>query len=502
MSLKTFNLFLIALLLVILNLACAASEESSGSGSALTALLPDDTSRLEVMAVSEILGGAVPEVFTEEFEETWGNYVLGDDLLAIEDVDKLVQVLTNDGEITMMSGSRLDFTGISEWLADEEANVEKTTYRGEEMWGNDILTMVILETDGYIAMGDTEAIKALLRVKARGTGSLAQASDSAMKKAYDDAAPGWYLRTSETCEEFSETLRSCEAYSVTASQGEEDFRVQVDYRFLFRSEQRAESQALDIEDLLDDMDWDADLEEVRADDTAVEAKVTGDEEDFDFEWVIYVLKRVPHILPTAVPEPTAPTVAPPARLATRAPAATRDSAPTVAPPARLATRAPAATRDSAPTVAPPARLATRAPAATARIATPRGATLTPTPIAAGRATTEELDPCFSKITSTGTVRGRWDLDCFVDFSSSRTDLPLAQYYTFSIDRLSIVEILLHPVRANQGFYLLEGEGKRGPVVGRDDNSLMLVELTRGNYTIEVVGNSTESFTLSIALPYE
>ena len=320
-------LTLYATLLIITALAssaCAATQEStgsSGSSSALTSLLPGDTSRLEVMAVSDILGGAVPEVFTEQFEAAWENYALGDDLMTIYDVDHLVQVLTEEGEFTLISGSQLDFTGISEWLADKETNIEKTPYQGEEIWGNDVLAMVILESDGYIAMGELAPIKELLKVKARGTGSLAQDSGSALRKAYDDAGSGWYVRASESCEEFSESLRACEAYSVAAGQGEEDYLAEIDYRFLFRSEQRAESQALDIEDLFDDMDWDADIEEIGADDTVVEARITGDEEDFDFKWLIYVQRRVLAALPTAVPEATS---APSSRNATRRAAATRD----------------------------------------------------------------------------------------------------------------------------------------------------------------------------------
>ena len=79
--------------------------------------------------------------------------------------------------------------------------------------------------------------------------------------------------------------------------------VDVTYRFLFRSEPRAEDQALDIEDWLDDTGWDIDLEEVQADGTSVEAKASGDEEDFRTEWLAgYRGVRTPAPLPTAVPD--------------------------------------------------------------------------------------------------------------------------------------------------------------------------------------------------------
>ena len=125
-----------------------------------------------------------------------------------------------------------------------------------------------------------------------------------MKQAYEDARAGWYALASENCDEFSSALRSCEAYSITGGQGEEDYLVDISYRFQFRGEQRAEDQALDIEDWLDDKGWDIDLDEVKADGTSVEAKASGDEEDFRVDWLVsYSGIGTPSPLPTAVPEP-------------------------------------------------------------------------------------------------------------------------------------------------------------------------------------------------------
>ena len=232
--------------------------------------------------------------------------------------------------------------------------------------------MVVLESDGHVAYGDTEAIKELLKVKARGTGSLNQASENSLKQAFDDASAGWYVLASENCEELSSdlNLRSCVAYSISGGQGEEDYLVDITYRFRFRSEERAKMQALDIEDWLDDTGWDIDLEEVKADRVSVEARASGDEEDFRLVWLgnYYGIGR-PSPLPTAVPEPTRqPTATPPASSRqsrqptptgasafslTPTPAA--EAAPTAAP--VPPTRAPRATTgpESTPTAAPAAR---------------------------------------------------------------------------------------------------------------------------------------------------
>ena len=139
---------------------------------------------------------------------------------------------------------------------------------------------------GYLIHGHTEALKTILKIKAHGSGSLGQASGNALKQAYDDARGGWFVLASHNCDQFDSVLRACEGYSITAGQGEDDYLVDLTYRFQFRSEQRAESQALDIEDWIDDRGWNIDLEEVKADSASVEDRMSGDEEDFRLDWLV------------------------------------------------------------------------------------------------------------------------------------------------------------------------------------------------------------------------
>ena len=341
----------LALTLLFAVAACATADNPSGgeraSSGAPLSLLPDDTTRLEVLTVSAIVGGGVPEALENWFDDEWEPFALGDDILTGEDIGTLVHAVTRDGRILLMSGGQMDFAGIRDWLDDEETNIGRTSYQGQDMWGDESDTgraMVVLESDGHVAYGDTEAIKELLKVKARGTGSLNQASENSLKQAFDDARAGWYVLASENCEDFSTDLRACEAYSVSASQGEEDYLVDVTYRFLFRSEQRAESQALDIEDWLDATGWDIDLDEVKADGVSVEAKASGDEEDFRLVWLgnYYGIGR-PSPLPTAVPEEE-PTPSPEAQSTrtTTTGRATEAPTPTQAPAATTAPRSPSA----------------------------------------------------------------------------------------------------------------------------------------------------------------
>ena len=114
-------------------------------------LLPDDTTRLEALDVSAILGCGVPESFEEPFESQWEPYSLGDDIVTIDDISEMVRAYSKDGEILMLSGSQVDFAGVRDWLDSEEANIERTSYQGQDLWGGDSRAMVIF--DGYLIQG-------------------------------------------------------------------------------------------------------------------------------------------------------------------------------------------------------------------------------------------------------------------------------------------------------------------------------------------------------------
>ncbi len=465
---KSIGMIFAIFLLIIPILACTAGSGTGsssgvrGGSSAPLTLLPDNTSRLEVLDVSTISGGGVPEGFETQFESQWEPYSLGDDIVTIDDVNSLVRAVTPDGEILMLSGSQIDFAGVRDWLTSEDANIEETSYQGQELWGGDERAMVLLQDDGYLVTGDTEALKELLKVKARGTGSLNQASDNSLKQAYDNARVGWYVLASENCDEFSSDLRACEAYSITGGQGAEDYLVDVTYRFLFRSEPRAEDQALDIEDWLDDTGWDIDLEEVQADGTSVEAKASGDEEDFRTEWLAgYRGVRTPAPLPTAVPDESS---------TSNGTNTARESGQTRAAPAAKNQEIVVPWPPGEPTMAPPQ-------------------------VDGPEASWNRLDSCLVELLSTGSLVGRWDGSCY----SPRTGLQ-AHYYTFSLRHEASVTIVVSQNDAGayrtslspraEGYYgvsgqvvVLAGEGMDGEVL-REDNYHYKDVLPAGTYTIE------------------
>ena len=472
MNTKTIGPILLALLLILPILACGGGDSSSGgsSGSGATSrvggddevlkLLPKDVTRIQVAAADAITGGSVPETMTDLFEGTWKNYSLGgeDEIVTVDDVGKVVWAISPEGGIVMLGGSRIDYAAISQWLADEETNIGKTSYQGQEMWGNDSVAMVLLQSDGYLVFGDTDAVKELLKVKARGTGSLADDSENSLKKAYEDAASGWYVSASDNCDVISTDLRSCEAYSITASQGKEDYLVNITYRLTFRSEQRAESQALDLEDWIEDRNYEWDIDEVKADGVSVEARMSGDEEDFSTQWIGTDNIYTPPTLPTAVPEPESRNT----NQSGTAPTATLS-------PSASATEAPA------PTVAP-----TEAPFEEEAILKYEGI-------------------CTSSIQSEGAVRSEWIENCF----SYGSSLYYAYYYAFRINLPTTISIELTSGE-NAQLLLLQGPVGAWDVLesyasGNSGRIEFITHLPAGEYVIEVASDYLVNYELSIYL---
>ena len=471
MNAKTIGSILLALLILPI-LACAGGDSTSGgsNGSGTTSrvggddevlkLLPKETTRIQVAATDAITGGSVPESMTDLFEGTWKNYSLGgeDEIVTVDDVGKVVWAISPEGGIVMLGGSRIDFAAISQWLADEDTNIARTSYQGQEMWGNDSVAMVLLQSDGYLVFGDTDAVKELLKVKARGTGSLADDSENSLKKAYEDAASGWYVSASDDCDVISTELRSCEAYSITAGQGKEDYLVNITYRLTFRSEQRAESQALDIEDWIEDRNYEWDIEEVKADGVSVEAKMSGDEEDFSARWIGTDNIYTPPTLPTAVPEPESRNT----NRSGTAPTATWS-------PSASATEAPA------PTTAP-----TEAPFEEEALLKYEGI-------------------CTSSIQSEGAIRSEWIENCF----SYGSGLYYAYYYAFRINLPTTISIeLTSDVYAQ--LLLLQGPVGAWDVLesyasGNSGAIEFITHLPAGEYIIEVASDYLVNYKLSTYL---
>ena len=476
---KTLGLILGVFILTLSILACGGgSGGSSGAGggggptdTGFLDLLPASTTFLEVISAGQVTGGSVPDSFQSQFESLWEEYSIGDDILTVYDLESVIRANTADGAVLMMSGAEINFTEIEGWVAAGN-RFDNTAYQGQEFWGSGNRVMALLESDGYILFGNEDAVKEVLILNARdGERSLGKASENALKDAYEDVGAGWYMLASDDCDEFSTNLRACEGYAVSAKQGNEDYLVDIDFRFMFRSEQRAESQALDVEDVLDDAGWRVNIEEVEADGTTVKARVSADEEDFRIAWLTATIATMPGPLPTAIPT------------STPVPTPTRTPIPTVPP-----TVAPTATQMPTPTLGP-----TREEVATPVLATP-----TPSVRVAD---TSIGSRCYTQILSEGSITGEWSRSC-----PSLQDIGrYAHYYKFDLSRDTYVEIsLISDNQTDEYLYVWEGARGTGFLWAKNDDyavgSKIQTVLPRGTYTIEATTyayNAIDTYTLTL-----
>ena len=136
---------------------------------------------------------------------------------------------------------------------------------------------------------------------------------------------------------------TCEAARPTPSPETRDRRtIWSTWPTVSRSAARSEPnpQALDVEDLLNDRidgrGWILDIDEVETDGVSIEARMSGDEEDFTPQWLGISSISPPPSLPTATPEPESRS----STQATEAPAPMATMSPSVSATLTLAPAAP------------------------------------------------------------------------------------------------------------------------------------------------------------------
>ena len=280
--------------------ACFPDSRSSSLGSAdVFALLPDDVNTVEEFAVGDILRGQAPEIYMKQVEFMWDSSqpmgVFGD-ILTIYDVDNIIRASAGLMTKFFLVQVTSDFGSIKAGLEEDE-HWERISYRGEELWqvglqgrsGTYFRAVTLLESNGYLVYGNIDNVKEVLKVKKRGSGSSAQGSENKLMQVLDSAS-GWYIRGTEgPCRlYFGREFRSCEAFMVSAERGDDEYLVDITHRFLFRTERRAENSELKVEDLIEKRigRW-TDVEDIKVQRKLVEVTVTGDEEDFETEWLWY-----------------------------------------------------------------------------------------------------------------------------------------------------------------------------------------------------------------------
>ena len=257
--------------------ACGGDEGALSSGS--LGLVPDDSYRVNVVNVEQILRGDVPEQLEDQLEDAWEDE-LEEMGVSVDDLTTLVIAYGEDGRLVVLEGE-IDFEDVRDELDD--ADYDDDRYQGYEVWeeGRRFVEMVaLLEERGQMVIGNAEAVEDALKTLNRGSGSLLDDADSDLGRVLRRAGEGWFVYGTEGCR-FSE-IRGCLAAGTAVHRGDEDYLVEFTMAFLFRNERTAESEMEDLEDEIDDdLSRDFDIEEVRVEGEFVIVTVSVDEDDWE-----------------------------------------------------------------------------------------------------------------------------------------------------------------------------------------------------------------------------
>ena len=278
------HLPLAALLLLVASLIAAAAGQGCGSdGGALSTgslgLVPDDSYRVNVVNVEQILRGDVPKQLKDQLEDEWEDE-LEEIGISIDDLTTLVIAYGEDGLLVVLEGE-IDFEDVRDELDD--ADYDDDRYQGYEVWEEGrrfVETAALLEDRRQIVIGNTEAVEDALKTLNRGSGSLQDEADSDLGRVLSTVGEGWVVSGTEGCQ-VSE-VRGCIAAGTAVHRGDEDYVVELTTAFLFRNERTAESEMEDLEDEIDDdLSRDFDIDEVRLEGEFVFVTVSVDEDDWD-----------------------------------------------------------------------------------------------------------------------------------------------------------------------------------------------------------------------------
>ena len=270
-------------LLVASLIAAAVGQACGGDEGALSAhslrLVPDDSYRVTVVNVEEILRGEVPRQLEDQLEDDWED-AFEEIGVSIDDLTTLVIAYGEDGRLIVLEGE-IDFEDVRDELDD--ADYDDDRYQGFEVWeeGRRFVEMAaLLEERGQMVIGNAEAVEDALKILNRGSGSLLDDTDSDLGRVLRGAGEGWFVHGREGCA-YSE-IRGCLAAGTAFHRGDEDYLVELTAAFLFRNERTAESEMEDLEDEIDDdLSRDFDIEEVRLEGEFVIVTISVDEDDWD-----------------------------------------------------------------------------------------------------------------------------------------------------------------------------------------------------------------------------
>ena len=267
---------LAALLLV------AASAQACGAGGGgrselpgILELVPADVEAVWVFNLEQIardppraLGDEVADLSEYGIEDMGVLGVRADELTA------LVAAIGDEGHLLVVEGD-LDFAHITDQL--EAGGYDFDQYRGFELWEGHHEAVVLFEDRGRAVIGSAEAVKSVLRMLDRGSGSLLDDADSDLGRALRRAGAGWMSSAQEQCLDFE--IRGCRAVGVSFRRGDDDHLVETTIAALFRNERTAESEMDELEDQLEeDSSFEFDIGDVQLDGDFVIVTASADED--------------------------------------------------------------------------------------------------------------------------------------------------------------------------------------------------------------------------------
>ena len=248
-------------------------------------VVPDNVTDVTVWDVETVLTGDVPDEMLNglesEFEDAFED--VGIDLY---DIDELVEVYGDNGSVTIIEG---DFELDEVWEELEDANYRYDEYRGSPLWQDGRSTnwraLAWIKDTRRLVMGDTEAVRDVLRSTTRDSGFLFDDQSRFLTRAVSKAGRNLVVFASDNCE-FIE-VDGCRAFSGTVASGENGDHFEFTYYMLFRNERTAGAKMLVLEEEFEnDLADGADIVEVSVDGDFVVIRSAVDEDELQKLWFL------------------------------------------------------------------------------------------------------------------------------------------------------------------------------------------------------------------------
>ena len=303
-----FLCFLAVLLLAVAFVqACGTGGGGRSELPGILTLVPADSENVSVYDFGRMRSEEPPEALRDEYDDLGGDGLEEIGVLT-DELTTLVFASGDDWYLVVAEGD-IDFVHVRDQLEDQD--YEEDQYRGFELWeGAEWLqeAVALLEDQGRMLTGDADAVKSVLRMLDRGSGSLLDDSDSDLARALKRAGTGWISSAQEQCLGYE--LRSCRALGVSLRRGADDYLVEITIAALFRNEQTAESEMEELQSQLEeDSSFEFDIDDVHLDGDFVIVTASADEDDlFEDEDDLSERERPAPVAPTARRD--APTRAP------------------------------------------------------------------------------------------------------------------------------------------------------------------------------------------------